>query len=214
MEKAVNQLAIFVPSLNRPHRLESLITNIREATPELHKIYAMVSDDESANILKDLKVKFWRDDGKDTRYVTRMNYMYRHTREPFMFMGSDDVFFHQGWFSKAMNEMQDASVVIINDLLNPNGTQALIRRQYIDEQSGCMDTPGVLFYPDYGHNYADTEQFATAQHRGVLAKSEASIVEHLHWANGKSTQDETYELSNKTSGQDQKLFLSRQHLWS
>lgn len=205
--------AIFVPSLNRPHRIKGLVLNIREMTPEPHTIYFVVSDDESAQILDGLNVKYWFDEG-DTRYVTRMNFLYKNTTEPFMFMGSDDILFHKNWLANALARMDDYSVVVGDDLLNSNGTMALIKRQYIDEQSGCVDTPKVLFYPNYGHDFADTEQFETAMRRGVFTRAHDSRVEHLHWSSNKSLKDATYELSASRSQDDLALYLSRKHLWS
>ncbi len=206
-------IAIFIPSLNRPHRLSALVENIHEATPEPHKIYFMVSDQESQDILKELKEAYFVDEG-DTRYVTRMNKLYKLTNEPFMFMGSDDILFHKGWAKEALKVMdQGYDVVVGDDLFNRNGTMALIRRSYIQKQSGCIDTPDVLFYPGYQHNYADTEQFDTARKRNVFARALDSVVEHLHFGNGKSPLDETYQRSNRFTQQDQNLYESRKHLW-
>lgn len=205
--------AILIPSLNRPHKLQTLIENIRQVTPEPHKIYCMVSDDESAKILDDLGVNFWRDKG-DVRYVTRMNFMYRHTEEPFIFTGSDDVYFHEQWLKNALEAMEDGiDLVVVNDGLNPNGTEALVRRKYVQNQSCCMDVPDVLFYPDYHHNFADTEQFETAKKRGVYCYADKSFVEHLHWNNHKNEHDETYKLSDQNVIEDMNLYKSRRHLW-
>jgi hypothetical protein len=209
----MDKTAIFIPSLNRPHLLKGLVLNIREMTPEPHAIYFMVSDDESIKVLDSLNVNYWRDSG-DTRYVTRMNYMYKHTIEPYMFMSSDDILFHKDWLKNVLTKMDNYSVVVGDDMLNANGTMALIKRKYIDEQSGCVDTPDVLFYPGYGHDFADTEQFETAMHRGVFTRAHDSVVEHLHWSGNKSPKDATYELSAAHSKDDLALYLSRKHLWS
>lgn len=210
----MDKTAIFIPSLNRPHKIEPLLQNIKEVTPEPHEVYFMVSDKESVNILKRKGVNFWQDK-KDTRYVTRMNFMYRNTTEPYMFMGSDDIWFYPDWLTNALRKMHEGySVVVGDDMLNSNGTMALISRRYVDEQSCCIDTPRVLFYPDYHHDFADTEQFETAQKRGVFARAMDSIVEHQHWANDKSPKDATYELSSKYSVEDYGLFQSRKHLWA
>lgn len=207
--------AIFIPSLNRPHKLKPLIDNIRETTTQPYKMYFMVSDDESKRILEEEGETYFSDpDPNDTRYVTRMNFLYRHTTEPWMMMDSDDVVHHPGWLEAALKPIGEGyHVVVVNDLFNPQGTQALITRKYVETQSGCVDIPDVLFYPGYQHQYADTEQFAVAQRRGVFARALDSIVEHHHFANNKSPMDETYEFGARTGDQDHQVFLSRQHLW-
>lgn len=208
----MSEIAIFIPSLNRPHKLEPLIENIKENTTIPYQIYFMVSDNESVEILKRLKQKYFKDEG-DTRYVTRMNFLYKHSTEPYMFMGSDDIWFHKDWDTELMKVVKDFPFVVCDDMLNPNGTMAFIDRKYIDEQSGCMDAPEVLFYPHYQHNYADTEQFETAKKRGVFARCLTSKVEHQHYVNGKSKIDDTYTRSNQYSDSDAQLFYSRRHLW-
>jgi hypothetical protein len=208
-------VAIFIPSLNRPHFIRETIANIHATTKIPHKIYYMISDEKSKEILEELGETYFWDAGGDTRYNTRMNYMFNHTKEPLIFTGSDDVLFHDGWIFEAMRPMceQGYQVVIVNDLFNPRGTEALITRNYINKYSGCVDTPNVLFYPGYYHIYADTEQFETAKYRGVCIKTEDSIVEHLHYTARKRQADDTYRTHDNKKGFDRELFKSRRHLW-
>jgi len=205
-------VAIFVPSLNRPEKLLSLIENIHETTSESHKIYFAVSDQASLDILNETNETFIHDDGSS--WVDRINKLYDTTNEPYMFLGSDDLVFHQNWFPYAMDTMRAIDgVVPVNDLHNPNGTSALVSRNYIDAMSGCIDTPRVIVYPGYKHNYADTELFATAASRNKLKYCEQSVVEHLHWQAGKAEFDPTYAKSRDNWGIDEVLFASRQPLW-
>lgn len=208
----MSKIAIFIPSLNRPNKLEALVNNIRENTSLPYKAYFMVSDNESVKILDRLGQSFYKD-CDDTRYVTRMNFLYKNTTEPYMFMGSDDICFHKNWDIEAMKVAKDYPFVVGEDMFNQHGTMAFISRKYIKKHSGCIDVPDVLFYPGYQHNYADTEQFGTAQFRGVFARCLDSVVEHQHYGSGKSSFDPTYAKSNNSSGIDKLLFESRKHLW-
>ena len=173
--------AILIPSLNRPQNLEFVLRNIEEATPEPHRIYFCVSDDESKEIL-DGKGHVVLDDSGcgDRRYVTRMNKLVKLLDdEESIFFGSDDVVHHPGWLTTAWAVMaQGPSVVVVNDRRNPNGTQAVIRREYID--LAVFDSPGDAFHHGYQHNFADTEQFFTAYKREQYARAMDSVVEHLH----------------------------------
>ena len=207
----MSKIAIFIPSLNRPDKLEPLINNIRENTKVSYKCYFVVSDNKSIEILERLGQTFFKDNGDS--YINRMNFLYKNTTEPYMFMGSDDIWFTPNWDTELMKMTKEFDVIVGDDCLNPAGTMALISRKYIKKYSGCIDTPDVLFYPGYKHNYADTEQFFTARHRGVFTRCMDSKVEHRHYISGKTSFDETYSKSNNTSGYDKLLFESRQHLW-
>lgn len=130
-----------------------------------------------------------------------------------IYTGSDDIRFHEGWLPKMLEKINEGyHVVVPQDLLNPNGTQALITREYIETQSCCVDVPNVVFFPGYRHCYAETEQFEVAKKRGVFARSDA-VVEHIHWANGKSKKDEDYDAGDRNSEGSHELFLSRRNLW-
>lgn len=207
-------VAILIPTLNRTHLIKPLIENIRAVTPQPHKIYFTTQNPESRKIIRDMKAVLIEDE-VSTDYVTRMNVMYHATDEPYVFTGSDDVVFHEGWLEPLLQAQQEGYFVAVpNDLLNPNGTQALISRKYIEEQSGCVDVPNVLFYPGYKHDFAETEQFETAKHRGVFKKCEDSVVEHMHWANGKAPHDDDYKLKESLSHTAMELYQSRVHLWT
>jgi len=174
--------AILVPSLNRPQNLEGLVAQIHGATPEEHAILFCVSDDASKEILTSLGEWFLDDsDVEDRRYVTRMNKLIGHVADAdTIFFGSDDVVHHPGWLRDALKVMHAGphEVVVVNDLRNKNGTQALIKTGYLDR--AVFDAPGAAFHSGYLHNYADTEQFYTATKRGVIVRAMQSYVEHLH----------------------------------
>lgn len=173
--------AVLIPSLNRPQYLERVATQVHQNTGEEHTTLFCVSDDWSKEVLTNLGEWFLDDsDVEDRRYVTRMNKLIREAGEArTIFFGSDDVIFHPGWLRAALKVMSmGPEVVVVNDLRNPNGTQALVKTDYLER--AVFDAPGEAFHPGYRHNFADTEQFYTAARRGVYARALQSYVEHLH----------------------------------
>lgn len=175
--------AILIPSLNRAHRLIDAWDNIREHTRPEHRVIFCVGDPESIEILDWLGADFIDDsDCGDKRYVTRMNKLIdKLDDEDTIFFDSDDVYHHHGWLENALEVMTNKdkpSVVVVNDMRNQNGTQALVKREYLDR--AVFDAPGLAFHPGYRHQFADTEQFATAAAQGEYARAMASCVEHLH----------------------------------
>ncbi len=183
--------AILVPSLNRGHRLEEVVDNISDHTRPAHKIVLCVGDQESLDAADYLGFEQGYDlidDAAcdDKRYVTRMNKLVEFVRTQYpetrtVFFGSDDVYHHHGWLENALEVMigpDQPSVVVVNDMRNPSGTQALVKMSYLDH--AVFDAPGLAFHPEYRHQFADTEQFATALAQGAYARAMASCVEHLH----------------------------------
>jgi len=208
--------AILIPSLNRPQHLERVVREIHLATGEDHTILFCVSDDESKEVLTGLGEWFLDDaDTDDRRYVTRMNKLIRHAGEAkTIFFGSDDVIHHPGWLTSALKVMAGGpEVVVVNDLRNQNGTQALVRTSYLDR--AVFDAPGKAFHPGYHHNFADTEQFYTAARRGVYARAMQSYVEHLHpiFTDSRHVSwDQTYEDAVEHFTEDQARYESRTRL--
>ena len=172
--------AILIPSLNRPQNLRRTVENIHEATPEPHTLLFCVSDEASMDILDELGEWYLDDsDGPDRRYVTRMNKLIEHLDDAdTMFFGSDDVIHHPGWLGEALKVLLSSACVIVNDMRNSAGTQAVIRREYLER--AVYDAPGLAFHPGYLHNFADNEMFFTASMHNEYARALESKVEHLH----------------------------------
>lgn len=210
------QTAILIPSLNRPHLLAGLAANIADATPEPHFVCWMISDPASRVALAaeheplaaEHEPLVWTDDGGT--WPTRINLLAGHAARigcRWLFLGSDDLLFHRGWLSAALDAMTTVDgVVAVNDLFNPNGTSCLVSLDYL--------AGGPVVHDGYRHNYADTELFETAKARRRFAYCATSIVEHLHWAAGKAPHDDTYARSDAVCDQDRATFDSRRHLWS
>lgn len=217
MNDAFLPCAILVPSLNRPQRLRELVANIHAATPEEHRLFFCVGDPDSLAILEDLGEWFLSDtDDPDKRYVTRMNKLVAVVREQFpemktVFFGSDDVKHHNRWLTEALFWMDKGpAVVVVNDLHNPAGTQAVVRMDYLPY--AVFDNPDEAFHHGYLHNFADTEMFLTAIAQHQLARAPDSFVEHLHPIHRSANQiawDSTYEVAAQGWDHDEALFEER-----
>lgn len=182
--------AILVPSLGRARHMRRVWGNIEQNTPEPHVQIWCVGEPDYFEImnesLSDADNFMWLNDtdSRDKRYVTRMNKLARAAvalEADFIFFGSDDVVHHPFWLANALKvfeDVEEAQVVVVNDLRNPNGTQAVIRTGYLS--LAVFDNPGAAFHHGYNHNFADTEMFLTAAERGVIYRAMDSHVEHLH----------------------------------
>lgn len=216
-------VAILVPVLDRPHRIEPLLANIAATTPEPHEVIFATSDDATINECNRLGAWQSIDDG-DT-WPNRINRLFCETEHPYVFLCADDVLFHDDWLAPLLQAQLDidyrwgysavGGVTVPADLHNPRGTLALVSRRYIDLYGGCVDSPHVL-HPGYEHNWADTELFETAKARGRHRYVPESIVEHLHHGAGRPGAlpfDATYAKGQATMASGLALFRSRQPLW-
>jgi len=209
--------AILIPSLGRAQYVKRVVANVDANTPEPHEQLWCYSGEEYETEACTSDVKRIRDDDDpDKRYVTRMNKLARWAVElsfDFIFFGSDDVIHHPFWLRyalKVFDEVENAQVVVVNDLRNPNGTQAVVRTSYLP--LAVFDDPTAAFHDGYQHNFADTEMFLTAAERGVIYRSMDSHVEHLHPLHKGSNQrkwDQTYADAQSQWNIDAALFHER-----
>lgn len=205
--------AICIPA-ERPQFFERIVANIEATTPESHNVYWVVGDEVAARELDRLHQDFWQDEG-GVSWGVRANFMYRETTEPYIFVGSDDSLWHEGWLTAALHAQTNIDgVVIVRDGYNPAGTLPLISRRYIETMSGCADEKNVIFHSGYRHAYVETELRETAKSRGKYAYCADSYVEHLHFGAGKSDHDAIYAIGEASCIPGAALFNSRRHLWT
>jgi len=210
------RIAVIIPTFNRTDKLERAAKNVHENTTISHRIYFVIEPGEWASFNE---IKRIGESLIISKYpgchTGAANTAYEETYEPFFMLANDDFNFHPGWDIEAMSKMVDGvSVVGVNDGMGQYTPITFVRRSYIQEQSGSMDTKNTLYFPGYNHNYVDTEFAETAKKRGVWTECPESVVEHLHWTYNKSPMDKTYEKSHATASQDQLLYESRRILWS
>ena len=214
----MTEVAIFVPILNRPHRIEPLLANIAEATDVQYRVVFAASDQPSIDELDRLGCQYIRDEGGDEgSWGKRINRLYGITNESYFLTGADDLAFRPDWFQAArrvMDTINGGGVVGINDLLNPAGTHFVISRNYVQTIGGCVDGPGIVCHEGYRHAYVDDEIRETARSRGRYAYAKESVIEHLHPGLGKSPHDETYRIGENSMPQGRELYASRAHLWA
>jgi hypothetical protein len=207
-------VGIFIP-LMRPHRIRLALESIRNSTRVDYRVYWMVDAraTEAISILNEEGQTYFLDDGGT--WGKRLNYMYEHTTEPHFFLGADDLIWHDGWYEVAMRYMNEVDgVVSVNDLQSQgDGTSPLVSRNYIDTRSGCADTPRVVIYPGYKHNFSERELYVTAQQRNCFRYARDAIVEHIHFLSGKAPHDEVYAKGDATYLEDEALFQSRHHIY-
>lgn len=221
MAHSDRDLAILVPVLGRPHRVEPLLTSIEAATPEAHVVFLCDPDDEpehdaitAARRLRDLNVTMLCEGGN---YAHKINVGVRSTTEPLIFLGADDIDPHPGWFEAALALLDRASVIGTADLCNrrvmrgEHSTHTLLTREYAER--GTIDDQGCVLHEGYVHEYVDDEFIATAKHRGEFAFAPGAVVEHLHPMAGKAPVDALYAGMNQRMRQGRKLFAKRRALW-
>lgn len=217
----MSDLAILVPVLRRPHRVKPLLESIAAATPGEPRVLfiADADDDDELAALSEVGAEYLKLE-PPVSWARKINAGYEATTEPFLFIAADDLAFHPGWFARAMSYMRPGiEIVGTNDICNPrvmcgqHATHMLIRRSYIERQSGVIDEPGKVVHEGYPHEYADDELVQTAMARGVYAHAFDSIVEHLHPLVDKAPDDDTYRLGRSQTRVGKRLFYSRRHLW-
>jgi hypothetical protein len=204
-------VAILIPAM-RPQLIRALCQNIEAVTPPPYHIYVMTNRQSVIDQIADMDVTVWKD--KLRSWGKRLNSMYKRTEEEMMFLCADDVWFSNGWLPPALAEMQRyAGVVTVNDTMNSNGTLALVLREYIDRESGCIDQPGVIIHPGYRHAYSETELFRTAMYRNKWTYCPQSVVQHNHFLVGRAPVDDVYEMGIESYGADKEIYQSRCYLW-
>lgn len=212
----MNDIAVIVPVLRRPHRaapfMESLRASTRRAT-----VYAVAGDDDAetrsawigalANVLSSPR----------TTFPEKVNYAFIATSEPWLFLTGDDVAFHPGWVEELFRAAAEtgAKVVGSNDLANPRSEDGshsphmLISREYVAERGASWDGPGVVCHEGYRHMFVDDEIVTVAKQRGVFAFAKDAVVEHLHPVVEKSEVDATYRLGWSFAEVDKSRFAER-----
>lgn len=213
-------LAILVPMLGRPHRVEPLLASIRAATPDARVLFLTSPDDTEVHDAID-RAGMERLDVPRFRkgdYARKINHGYRHTTEPLLFTAADDLHFHPGWFEIATRKLgPQIGVVGTNDLCNSrtrwgHSTHSLVTRDYAD-RFGTIDEPGKILHEGYPHEYVDDELVGTAKKRRAYIHASRAIVEHLHPMASKAPMDEQYRKQGARMRAGRALYERRSRLW-
>jgi hypothetical protein len=219
------RVAILIPVLARPQRVEPLLTSIRSTVGGGVEPLFLCSPGDSAEIGAIERcgarheVMGWKAGRGD--YARKMNRgIAVAAAEGFthVFLGADDLNFKTDWLKQAVATQKDTDACVIgtNDLGNPrvkigrHSTHSLIDLDY--RHMGSLDG-GALLHEGYWHNFVDDELIQTAVYRGTFAASRASIVEHLHPDWQKAERDSTYAKGKQNWGLDRALYDRRCVMW-
>lgn len=211
----MKQIALLCPTLKRPRALPPLVKNIEAVTTIPFQLYFGLEPNDEATIAA----------AKTTGYPVVINKyapgysntiqsLYEESVEPFFVHINDDFEFLPNWWA-GMSCFDSPHIMVVGISERENSSlsaTSIIRRTYIEQMSGVIDMPNRVFYP-YGHNYQDTEFTLTAQKRGVWAGFEQRAINHQHPGIIGGEKDYTYKKNDALTEADEKLFLSRKHLW-
>lgn len=214
-------LGIYIPTLGRAKKLQAVADNLKAATSSQYKLYWGVEPDDRESILagKDTGWPVIINEGKGC-YADALQTIYEHTDEPVFLWANDDFYFLPDWDVAPLEKLEKNPGIGVLGLHDGNPKTrfysiSLVRRSYIEEQSGVIDMPNRVLYP-YGHNYVDDELTHTAQKRGVWDFCDAPCIQHRHpsftWL-GEFETDETYQKNDKTFPEDTLTYTNRMELW-
>jgi hypothetical protein len=209
---------IFIPIM-RTERIPKIVANLRETTLSSYRICFIVekADFEQLRSPEDKSYIILLNKRTPT-YSGAINSAFEQTDGDYFFTGADDLEFQKDWLEIALKKMSRFDVVGTNDLMNihvlrgEKATHYLVKREYINKNTGTMDKSFPVLY-EYNHNYCDWEFIETAKKRGVFTPCLESVVKHNHWTKGRSKRDEVYEKGDLTKNEDLETFNQRRYLW-
>jgi len=219
-------VAVLVPTLGRPHRVRPLLDNLNSVTSGDFAVYFVVEREDSQTVeaVRRAQAGLIFNTGSPT-YASCVNTAYRETVEPYLFLAADDVVFVDGWLEEALAGMQDPGIGVVGteDPRAPvpdHSAHSLVRRRYIQEQSGCVDLRDTVLYP-YKHGFTDHELVGVAKARRAYVYRAGSHVEHHHpgWdslgrVRGGQALDATYRKGNRHHRLDTITFIERSRAWT
>jgi hypothetical protein len=221
----VTQVAVLVPVLNRPERVEPLIDSLygSQERARLHLVFIASPEDEpEIDALETSGEDFivMAQERAPGDYARKMNAAIDLTDETWVFLGADDLCFCSGWADEAIRVGLDTGKQVIgtNDLGNPHvksgmhSTHTLVHRDYTT--LGTADDPTRLLHEGYAHNWVDAEFIETARSRDQFVMARDAWVEHLHPHWRKGPMDDTYQLGLRDFENDRRLFRRRRRLWT
>lgn len=211
------QITILIPVLGRPHRVAPVLDSIARTAPRADVLFIASRDDRPEQLaIEEAGAAMIRHTGN---YAAKINEGVRRTDTPLLFLGADDLEFHDGWLEAAVGKLREGiGVVGTNDLCNArvmaglHSTHSLVTRSYC--ALGTADEPGKLLHEGYPHEYVDDEFIETAVSRAAFDFAFDAVVEHLHPQVGKAPMDALYAQQRRRMRRGRKIFRERRHLWT
>lgn len=223
-------IAVLVPVLKRPHRVEPLVRSFAASCRRDQATLLFIvqqGDEKEREALTNMGAKLDATMPRigvavvpnDIRsWAKKINVGFRVTNAPWILCGADDLNFIPGWVEALVPYMGDVGAGVIGtaDLGQVANVQKschpLVRRSYVLEH-GTIDEPGKVVHEGYDHNFPDTELALTALSRGAYRFAPECVIEHLHPLTGKAKIDDTYRLGSLLRIEDEELFASRCRLF-
>lgn len=207
-------LAVLVPVLNRPHRVQPLMDAFAATTPGARLLFlADPGDQPERRALKAARAETVLARGG---YAAKINRGVQMTDEPYVLLAADDLQPHDGWFDAARAHMRGPVEVIgLNDLRPrqfEHATHFLLSRAYCELPT--LDGDRGPLCEAYTHNFCDRELVETARKRGAYAYAADAVMEHRHHLEGHAEFDATYRKGQQSFRRDGRLFRQRSHLWA
>jgi hypothetical protein len=209
-----SDLAVLVPVLGRPHRVQPTLRTFAETAPGCRVLFIADPDDaEEIAALDEAGADYISPGGG---YAAKIRAGVDVTDQSLIFTGADDLEPRENWLEAAESAMADGiEVVGVNDLIErsrDHATHFLMTRDYALLPTLSGD-PGP-FHQGYSHWYVDDELIATAEHRGIYAYAPNAQMLHLHPMVGGAEDDPTYQKGRELRRHDAHLFRRRSRLWT
>jgi hypothetical protein len=219
------KIGVLVPVLNRPERVIPLMRSfVVSCTKEQATLYfvAQQGDNSELRAIMDMA----KDDSLASRatlllvnetkrsWSKKINAGFKSTDESWMLLGADDLEFAPGWV-EALEPYMSLGVGVIGTRDEEQfesfamSCHPLVRRDYVREYGGTLDTKDEVVHEGYDHNYPDTELVATAVYRRSYVFAKECVIKHLHPLTGRAKIDDTYRLGQVKFSDDKKLFHAR-----
>ena len=212
----MNQLAVFLPTYKRPHALSKVAKNLEENTKTPFTLYFGLEKDDTEGI-KAAKATGHQVviNPYEPSYPNTIQAIYEASKEPYFIHANDDFEFLPDWDEVPMSMFTPPIMVVgLKQAENDSHGSAIsmVKREYIETQSGVPDMPNRVFYP-YPHHYCDTEFTRVAQKRGVWGMCDKWGIQHNHYLFTGGERDGTYKKNDDSSAGASELFESRRHIW-
>lgn len=217
------EIVVLVPVYQRPQNVAPLIASFNRSRPKNARLVFVTSrgDEPEHQAIADAGADVLHYPGRRTNgdWAKKINYGYRHTDEPWILCGADDIRFHEGWDKALRRAMLTGKRVLGTEDLNPHANKngiysphPMVARTYVEER-GVVDRKGLIVCEQYSHNYPDRELAATAISRDEWLYVPDAILEHLHPAWTEHPADDTYLLGAQNAQTDYRLHLRRSRMW-
>ncbi len=213
-------VTVIVPVMRRPQNAAPFMASLLETTDRADVL--VVADEDDNETWRAWLQVMPKGAGRVVRsawpapggtFPEKVNLGYRMASPTeWLFICGDDVRFGADWLESAIVQAGGFARVVGVHATNASedwSPHLLINRQYVVEQGASWDGPGFVCHEGYRHNYVDAEICRVARQRGVWAMSWNSVVDHLHPAFGRGTDDATYRLGQSTVDADAAVWRER-----